>query len=172
MAPEHVTDEEIQGFLDGSASRPEAIRTHSGSCPVCAKKINEYRRLFASLADDRGFDLPPGFAAATAARIARAKRAAPRAWVVNAVLVGAVIAGCMLVASIFIDFSPVWDGLKQILAENFGAKSAAISAAHAFLAALGIKAGLLASAVATMFLIAVADWILAALRRNTTPFIV
>jgi predicted anti-sigma-YlaC factor YlaD len=64
MALRHLTDEEIQDFLDGNLSPQNAlsIQTHLGSCPACQQTLKQYQGLYAGLKSDQGFVLSPDFA--------------------------------------------------------------------------------------------------------------
>ena len=172
MALAHISDEQIQGYLDGNPTGREKVAKHLVSCPVCREAVKEYRLLWATLADDHGFELPQEFAAAVAARVVQPAKASRHSWLVDLSLVIVPVAACLVTASLFIDFSHLWAGVKQFLAANFGSNVAALSATKAFLAQFGIKSSLLASAAATMLLIAVADRLFATLRRGTnTPLV-
>ena len=60
----HLTDEEIQNYLDGNLSPEIAILTkrHLESCPLCRETVKQYQGVYAGLAEDKGFDLSKGFA--------------------------------------------------------------------------------------------------------------
>ncbi len=64
MQLKHLTDEEIQDFLDGNLSREIAILTkrHLETCPLCREAVKQYQGVYAGLDQDRGFDLSKGFA--------------------------------------------------------------------------------------------------------------
>jgi len=158
MALNHLSDDEIQGHLDGNTTRGESVKDHLRSCPRCAELVENYRELFLSLADDRGFDLPEGFAANVAARVVTSAKTNSRSWILDAVLIGGAMAACLITALIFIDFSTWLVELKHTLAMD------------SLLAHLGIKSNLLASAAAAMLAIGLADRLITVIRRSTTPF--
>jgi anti-sigma factor RsiW len=57
---EHLSQEDIQSYLDGQASDlEEPIRAHLRACKHCRRAVEEYDRLYAALADTEGFHIPP-----------------------------------------------------------------------------------------------------------------
>jgi len=62
MAVRHLSDSEIQDYLDGNISDRE-ILSHLNQCRRCQSRVNQYRSLFAGLAKDRIPPLPSGFSA-------------------------------------------------------------------------------------------------------------
>jgi len=59
----HLTDEEIQNYLDGNLSRDIALLTerHLETCPLCREAVKQYQGVYAGLDQDKGFDLSRGF---------------------------------------------------------------------------------------------------------------
>jgi predicted anti-sigma-YlaC factor YlaD len=66
----HLTDDEIQAYLDLRAEglAPD-LMDHLETCGTCRAAVRAYQALYARLADDRGFEAPPGFAANVIARL-------------------------------------------------------------------------------------------------------
>ena len=63
MESKHLTDTEIQDYLDGNADREEStIAAHLDSCSLCRKNLELYRRLYSGLSDDAGYELSVDFA--------------------------------------------------------------------------------------------------------------
>ncbi|MGB7062743.1 MAG: hypothetical protein WBF13_10400 [Candidatus Zixiibacteriota bacterium] len=64
MSLKHLTDEEIQNYLDGNLSREIAILTkrHLESCPLCREAVKQYQGVYAGLDKEEGFELSKGFA--------------------------------------------------------------------------------------------------------------
>jgi predicted anti-sigma-YlaC factor YlaD len=64
MGMNHLTDEQIQDYLDGnSAVNTEEIESHLQSCEACRTELARYRSLSTALSEDVGFELEPNFAA-------------------------------------------------------------------------------------------------------------
>ena len=69
MSDEHLTDERIQEILDAQAPGDVLfLPWHAKTCRPCRERFREYQRLYAGLAVDPGFALPPGFADSVLAR--------------------------------------------------------------------------------------------------------
>ena len=60
----HLTDEEIQEYLDGNLSREIALLTerHLETCPLCREAVKQYQSVYAGLDEEKGFELSKGFA--------------------------------------------------------------------------------------------------------------
>ena len=70
MAIEHLTDEQIQDYLDGNLSESAAaIDEHIRSCNSCRAELDRYRSLSTALFEDIGFELSPDFASEVVASI-------------------------------------------------------------------------------------------------------
>ena len=64
MSLKHLTDEEIQNYLDGNLSREIALLTerHLETCPLCREAVKQYQGVYAGLDEEKGFELSNGFA--------------------------------------------------------------------------------------------------------------
>ena len=64
MQLKHLTDEEIQDFLDGNLSREIALATerHLETCPLCREAVKHYQSIYSGLGREEGFKLSKGFA--------------------------------------------------------------------------------------------------------------
>jgi hypothetical protein len=63
MNREHLTDEQIQEILDARLHHAAPVLPlHLGTCERCQKRLESFRKLYADLAADPGFALPPAFA--------------------------------------------------------------------------------------------------------------
>ncbi len=63
MSIEHLTDEEMQRYLDGNISvENDEIRGHLEICQTCQDALELYRQVYAGLTDDRDLLLPGDFA--------------------------------------------------------------------------------------------------------------
>ena len=59
----HLRDDQIQEILDKMVLEPDRpLPAHVHACATCREKFEQYRRLYAGLAADPGFILPPSFA--------------------------------------------------------------------------------------------------------------
>ena len=63
MGTGHLTDDDIQTYLDGESVREnKEIVEHLDSCKTCRSRLAQYRSLYVGLKDDSGFELPADFA--------------------------------------------------------------------------------------------------------------
>ena len=63
MESKHLTDAEIQDYLDGDADREDSTTAkHLDSCSLCKKNLELYRCLYSGLCDDVGYELSVDFA--------------------------------------------------------------------------------------------------------------
>ncbi|MFQ5823129.1 MAG: anti-sigma factor family protein [bacterium] len=70
MALRHVTDEEIQEYLDGKLSMENRwIPTHLENCEFCKKQLSQYQNLYVALNREINFSLSPNFSESVIARI-------------------------------------------------------------------------------------------------------
>jgi len=60
----HLTDEQLQAYLDGSPVEDiKTIEKHLETCELCRAELARYRSLSMALSEDVGFELAPNFAA-------------------------------------------------------------------------------------------------------------
>ncbi len=127
MAVRHMADDEIQAYLEkGTSALDQVFDAHLSECRECRERVNEYRRLFTVIGEDRGFELSPGFAEAVTARIVTEQaEAARRRWTsLLLILAGAVVAfGAM---AYFMDLRPLWDSLVGVFAPSLQRSAAAL----------------------------------------------
>ena len=71
MPVTHLTDEEIQDYLDGNLSHQGRIfaEAHLETCESCKVAVKQYQSLYVGLKQDRGFDLPRTFAKSVVAKL-------------------------------------------------------------------------------------------------------
>jgi hypothetical protein len=71
MPVTHLTDEEIQEYLDGNLSQQKRIfaEAHLETCEFCQATLKQYQSLYVELKQDQGFDLPRTFAKSVLARL-------------------------------------------------------------------------------------------------------
>lgn len=63
MESKHLTDAEIQDYLDGNTGREDSTAAeHLDSCSLCKKNLELYRCLYSGLSDGAGYELSVDFA--------------------------------------------------------------------------------------------------------------
>jgi hypothetical protein len=145
MNNDHLTDERIQEILDAQAPGDAPfLPWHAKTCRRCRERFQEFQRLYAGLAADPGFALPPGFADSVLARIPASRISPFRDPVI---CIGATGTMALLVLALFVDWKPlaagstwIWASLGQAfgpLAEKFhGLFSGLGAAAKPFLSGI------------------------------------
>lgn len=102
----HLTDEQLQARLDRCElyDNPDQ-EAHLRSCGNCRERLGDYERLYSGLAQDRGYELSPGFAETLVTRLAAAAPTptAGRSWEWLLAGTGLVAAACL--ATYFVDMS-------------------------------------------------------------------
>jgi hypothetical protein len=108
MTNAHLSDDRIQEILDELASRPgRPFPAHVLACPFCRERVDQYQRLYAGLAADPGFALPPAFADALLNGIPPRQ---PAVWHRPAARIALVAGASTLVLaglSLFVDLKPL-----------------------------------------------------------------
>jgi len=62
MSRQHLSDDEIQDYLDGNNSKNIAeIKSHLQSCEICENKLFLYKNIYTELTKDTDFTLSPQF---------------------------------------------------------------------------------------------------------------
>ncbi|MCJ7523669.1 MAG: hypothetical protein MUP71_00425 [Candidatus Aminicenantes bacterium] len=115
MNNEHLTDEQIQNILDtGMLKAGSILPLHLGTCANCQKRLDSFRQLYAGLAADPGFALPPAFADSVLDKISASRPVfweRPAAKIAMAIGTAAVILAGLL---IFMDMKPLARGTLQV----------------------------------------------------------
>jgi predicted anti-sigma-YlaC factor YlaD len=77
MPVTHLTDEEIQDYLDGNLSHQSRIflEAHLKTCESCQVALKQYQSLYVGLKQDQVFDLPKTFAKSVVAKLPMAEKA-------------------------------------------------------------------------------------------------
>jgi len=87
MAINHLSDDQIQEFLDYHKEQPETeIATHLKTCPACVRKMELYNQLFTELANDQTPQLSKNFALKII-NLLDSKKEKKQQWIETALLV-------------------------------------------------------------------------------------
>jgi hypothetical protein len=117
MQLKHLTDEEIQSYLDGNLSREIALLTerHLETCPLCREAVKQYQGVYAGLDQDKGFDLSKGFAKSVVKILPEQKEAKPPFDLLNVFLIilGVIVAAGVTVR--YVDLRPLGRALSHLL---------------------------------------------------------
>jgi len=110
MTNKHLNDEQIQESLDSMVFGPEqSLALHLETCAPCRERLEQYRQLYAGLAADPGFALPPTFADSIIKKLPVSR---PVFWARPKIRIFLAISACALVLAgilIFVDMKPLTD---------------------------------------------------------------
>lgn len=170
MAIEHLTDEQIQNYLDGNLPHDQVsiLTGHIQSCQQCQSKLAQYRSLFAGLKDDAPFDLAPGFTNAVMKAVyAEAKKAfLARLWNVLLPVIGiAVGIGVMIY---YVDFKPFMKVFANSLNPGRYFDSAVLSELNQVLAKLNVNLNIIVFAGLSLLVVILIDHLIS---RHKEKFI-
>lgn len=159
MSLRHLTDEDMQEYLDGNLS-PEnelSFKTHLEICPLCQGSFKQYQSLYVGLANDEGFELSESFAKSLISKLlAEAK---PKARF-NYANVFWTILGIIITAGIiiyYIDLKPLGKAISNTFIPQYEFGSVLVASIKSFLSGLNGNIALLAFAGLTLLIIAALD---------------
>jgi hypothetical protein len=117
MQLKHLTDEEIQDYLDGNLSRETTlqVKKHLQVCRRCREALKLYRSLYVGLEDDAGFELSKGFAKAVIRRLPAEAEAESHSGILNVLLIVVGVAVSLGMTLYFIDLKPLGQALSDLL---------------------------------------------------------
>jgi hypothetical protein len=69
VSQNHLTDTQLQDYLDDNISKADPIAVHLNSCRHCQQALAVYKNLYTAIEKDPGFDLSPAFAEAVINRL-------------------------------------------------------------------------------------------------------
>ena len=71
MAVKHLTDAEIQDYLDGNLKQEHVfiVTQHLEACELCQKELHQYKILYSELKSDIDINLSPNFANTVSAKL-------------------------------------------------------------------------------------------------------
>jgi anti-sigma factor RsiW len=166
MAVRHLTDEQIQRYLDGDMSRDSDAAYHLQHCPACQRQLQSYRKVYEGLQQDVGFELAPGFAESVMTRLAAAPERSSRVSFAGLILL---IFGTVAVAGLALYFFEV-KALTKMLASlstmgiSFG--SSIVESLRVTTASLGVGMDIMLSAGLILLTFAAIDRILVRYRGS------
>jgi len=113
----HLTDEQIQEILDARMLHSGLILPlHLGTCTHCQKRLESFRQLYACLAAEPVFVLPPSFADSILARIPAVRPPLWRRPAVKIILTAGAGVAMLTGLLIFVDMRPLANGFLHVLA--------------------------------------------------------
>ncbi len=117
MQLQHLTDEEIQDYLDGNLSGDVAslILQHLEVCHRCREAVKQYQSVYIQLEDDKGFQLSKGFARSVVNKLPAEGEAKSYSGIINILLVVLGIVVSLGVTLQYVDLKPLGKALSDFL---------------------------------------------------------
>jgi anti-sigma factor RsiW len=162
MATAHLTDEQIQDYLDRNLPHDQVwiLTGHIQSCQKCQSELAQYRSLFVELKEDVVFDLSPGFCNAVMKAVqAGAKKAwLARLWNLLLPVIGiAVGIGVMIY---YVDFKPLIKVFTDSLNPGRYFDSAVLSELNQVLAKLNVNLNIIVFAGLSLLAVILIDYLI------------
>jgi predicted anti-sigma-YlaC factor YlaD len=162
MPVTHLTDEEIQDYLDGNLSHQGKVfaKAHLESCESCQATVKQYQTLYVGLKKDQGFDLPRTFAKSVVAKLPLAQKT-KSGFNYSDILLGILAILITAFTSIYyLDLGSLGKSLSQIPLPQFEFASWLFDAAKSLVAALQANLSLLIVGILVLLVTGALDRIL------------
>lgn len=167
MARRHLTEEEIQDYLDGNLSELTAdLRLHLETCETCQGMLKQYRHLYTGLEEDPGFQLPKIFVKKLVSKLStdQAKPFLSPSAEIILIVVGVLLA---LGTTIFlVDLKPIAETMSRIALPKIKLSSTILQPMKNMMSGLNSSLGLLPFAALALILVAVFDRFIHKFRHN------
>jgi hypothetical protein len=159
MSLRHLTDEEIQEYLDGNLSRRNSflVKRHLDACPICQESVKRYQSLYAGLARDEGFDLLHDFAKSVVARLPVETQVKSHFNFANVFLVISGIIMALSMAVHYLDLKLLGQTISDILLAQYEFGLGVAESLKTFLSGLNTNRDLLIFGVLALLVIVTLD---------------
>jgi hypothetical protein len=162
MSLRHLTDEEIQEYLDGNLSPRDALlaEKHIESCTFCQECFNRYQSLYAGLKREEGFELSKDFAKSVVSRLPEEAKVKSH---FNYANIFWTILGIIITVGItfyYVDLKPLLGIISHAFSSQFEFGSILVSSMKSFLVSLNGNISFWALAGLTFLVIVALDHLL------------
>ena len=160
MALRHLTDEEIQNYLDGNTSQQDIIvEDHLGTCGYCQNILKQYQSLYVGLKDDQSFKLSSSFAKSIISKLWAEPLVKPRFNYSDILLMVAGIIIALGTTLYYVDLKPLVEIMTNISLPQVEFNSTLLASVKSLLASLNRSLSLLAFVGLILLIIAAIDHI-------------
>lgn len=135
----HLTDEQIQRYLDGDMSRDSDTTYHLQHCPACQRQLELYRKVYESLQQDVGFELAPGFAESIMNRLAATSEKSSRFSLAGLILLAFGTVALAGLALYFLEVKALTEMLASLSTVGINFGSSIVESLKAATASLGVS---------------------------------
>ncbi|KPL00578.1 MAG: hypothetical protein AMJ90_08085 [candidate division Zixibacteria bacterium SM23_73_2] len=172
MALRHLTDEQIQDFLDGNLSLTnKSAQKHLETCELCQEALEEYKKLHLELKKEPGFKLPKRFAADVISKLPQAPKLKSHKNYAEILLVILGILAGLSAILYFINWDPIVKTITYIPLLQFEFLFDLWISAGTILTNLKINIDLLLLSGLTLLVISILDYMVSHYRyRSISPF--
>lgn len=171
MNSRHLTEEELQDYLDESPTAERRyIEEHLKSCQLCTKTLKEYKKLYAELKADKGFELSPDFSSSVISRLPKEEVSRSGIRYKTILMAGISLLVMFCTAIYLLNWKGIARFISDIISPYFGTISAYGELFGRFFANLNINLGLLALSVLVLLVISLLDYILLSRRDKLISF--
>ena len=159
MSLKHLTDDEMQEYLDGNLSLENvlSVEKHLESCSFCKESLKQYKSLYVGLANDEGFDLPKSFAKSVISRLQAEPEAKSHFNYANIFLTVLGIIIAVGITFYYLDLKPLGKAISNILLSQYEFGLAVAESLKVFLSGLNTNRGLLIFGVLALLVIITLD---------------
>ena len=159
MALKHLTDKEIQDYLDGNLSQEKnlIVKQHLDFCESCQSEFNEYKNLYAGLKNDADVSLSPNFSKSVISKI---QQEAPTTFNIRFRDILLSIMGLLFAVGTtlyYVDFKPVMKSLNKSLKQPIDNSTAIFSSLKQALETLNVDFNLIVFAGLILLIIIAVD---------------
>jgi hypothetical protein len=164
----HLTDEEIQDYLDGNIPEENKyVQEHLRTCERCRKALLEYQSLYLGLKKDHGFELPGSFPKTVISKLPKEPMIKPRLKYAEILLAILGVVGAVFVGNYFIGFKPLIQTISGIHLPQFEFISTFLRSLGDLLTELNMNSSLVIFSGLTLLIIGSLDHII--LHRRQKP---
>jgi len=159
MALRHLTDEEIQDYLDtDSSSQNMSVQKHLETCELCQEALEKYKKLCMELRKEPGLGLPKRFAEAVISKLPEAPRIKTHKNYSEILLLVIGILACLSTTLYFLDWKPIVKTITHIPLPQFEFLIAFVESIGSLLVNLKININLLLLSGLTLLIINILDY--------------
>jgi len=116
MTSRHLTDEEIQDYLDGNLQSENRLsEEHLQTCQLCQNTMEEYNRLYEELKVDEGFELSPGFLESVLSRLKKEKASTSSLSLAEILILGMMAVVALFTTIYFVNWASFGQVISRIL---------------------------------------------------------
>jgi hypothetical protein len=169
MGLEHLTDEQIQDYVDGNLTDNSAeIKQHMESCQTCQNELAKYKVITSMLSEDIGFELSPNFISNVVSSVEE-EGAEKFLYKISHVIMWAagILAGIAVLIR-FTDIEKAFSGFAQIGEQGKGITATIASAFSDLFASTDMNFNLIGMAALVLVGIFLVDRLIARARKNAT----